>query len=76
MESEIDVGTTFKLTFKEPVGVEGQIVYESDYGSIIYNARTNGTGIVWKKQVTSEEYRILLSKALDVVRIYRTPFWI
>ncbi len=76
LESDLNVGTTFKVVFKEPTGVEGQIVYETDFGSIIYNGRTNGTGIIWKKQVTSEEYRMLLSKALDVVRIYRTPFWI
>jgi len=76
VESQPNVGTTFKVTFKEPAGVEGQIIYETDFGSLIYNARTNGMGLTWKKQVTSEEYRRLISKALEVVRIYRTPFWI
>lgn len=76
IESKLNVGTTFKVTFKEPTGVEGQTIYETDFGSIIYNARTNGMGITWKKQVTSGEYRTLISKALEVVRIYRTPFWI
>jgi signal transduction histidine kinase len=76
VESEPNVGTTFKVAFHEPVGVEGQTIFETDFGSLTYNARTNGMALAWKKQVTSEEYRKLISKALEVVRIYRTPFWI
>jgi hypothetical protein len=74
--SELDIGTTFKVSFPDNQEVEGQIVFESDFGSIFYNARTNCAGIIWKKQVTSEQYRTLFAKCLDMVRIYHTPFWI
>lgn len=74
--SELNAGTTFKVSFPGNQEVEGQIVFESDFGSIFYNARTNCAGIIWKKQVTSEQYRMLFSKCLDMVRIYHTPYWI
>jgi hypothetical protein len=74
--SELNVGTTFKVTFPGNYEVEGQIVFESDFGSIFYNARTNCAGIIWKKQVTSEQYRKLFTKCLEMVRIYHTPYWI
>ncbi|HEV8515959.1 MAG TPA: HAMP domain-containing sensor histidine kinase, partial [Cyclobacteriaceae bacterium] len=74
--SELNVGTTFNVSFPDNQEVEGQIVFESDFGSIFYNARTNCAGIVWKKQVTSEQYRTLFAKCLEMVRLYHTPYWI
>jgi len=50
--------------------------FESDFGSIFYNARTNCAGIIWNKPVTSEQYRMLFTKCLDMVRLYHTPYWI
>jgi two-component sensor histidine kinase len=74
--SELNVGTTFNVSFPDMREVEGQIVFESDFGSIFYNARTNCAGIIWKKQVTSEQYRTLFAKCLEMVRLYHTPYWI
>lgn len=74
--SELNVGTTFTVSFPGTHEVEGQIVFESDFGSIFYNARTNCAGMIWKKQVTSEQYRILFTKSLDMIKLYHTPFWI
>ncbi|HLZ16558.1 MAG TPA: ATP-binding protein, partial [Cyclobacteriaceae bacterium] len=48
VSSEPNVGTTFKVSFPEAVEIEGQIVFESDFGSLFYNARTNCAGIIWK----------------------------
>ncbi len=76
VESKLNVGSTFRVTFSDPIEVDGQIIFESDFGSIFYNARNNGAGIVWKKQVTSEQYRLLFSKCLEMVRLYHTPIWI
>lgn len=76
VSSELNVGTTFKVSFPEAIEVEGQIVFESDFGTIFYNARTNCAGLIWKKQVTSEQYRALFNKSLDMVRLYHTPSWI
>jgi signal transduction histidine kinase len=74
--SELNVGTTFNVSFPDTGEVEGQVVFESDFGSIFYNARTNCAGIIWKKQVTTEQYRMLFAKCLDMVRLYHTPSWI
>lgn len=73
--SELNIGTTFTINFPTTDEVEGQVVFESDFGSIFYNARTNCAGIIWKKQVTSEQYRTLFAKCLDMVRLYHTPYW-
>lgn len=76
VQSELNKGTSFILVFKKPEDIEGQICFDSDYGQIFYNARLNTAGINWKKQVTSEAYRELFNKSLDVLRIYNTPYWI
>ncbi|MBI3481795.1 MAG: HAMP domain-containing histidine kinase [Bacteroidetes bacterium] len=76
VQSELNVGSTFKVSFKEPTRVEGQVVYESDFASVIYNARINCTTVRWKGQVSSKEYRFTFMKCVDIVRTYRTPFWI
>jgi signal transduction histidine kinase len=76
VSSELNVGTTFKVSFKEPEEIEGQVVFESDYGSIFYNARTNCAGLIWKKQVISSEYRELFTKSVEMVKLYHTPYWI
>ena len=76
VQSELNIGTTFTLTFKKPAEVEGQICYDSEYGQIYYNARLNLCGIIWKKQVTSEAYRALFMRCLEILRLYNTPFWI
>lgn len=76
VKSELNQGTYFKVSFKEPNEVEGQIVFKSDFGSLFYNARTNCAGIIWHKQVNTEQYKFLFSKCGDIVRMYHTPFWI
>lgn len=76
VHSELNKGTTFTLEFMKPDDVEGQLCYDSEYGQIYYNARLNTAGIRWKKQVTSEAYRELFNKSVDVLRIYNTPYWI
>lgn len=76
VESELNGGTRFIIFFKHIDTVDGQICFDSEYGQIYYNARTNTAGIAWKKPVTSEAYRELFLKCMDVLRIYNTPYWI
>lgn len=76
VNSRLNTGTTFTLTFRKPAQVEGQICYDSEYGQIYYNARLNLCGIVWKKQVTSQAYRELFTCCLEILRLYNTPFWL
>lgn len=75
VHSELNIGTTFTLTFSKPADVEGQICFESEYGKIYFNARLNMCGITWKKQVTSNAYRDLFLQCLNMLRLYNTPFW-
>lgn len=76
IESALNVGTTFSIYFKIPESVEGQVCFESAYGTIYYNARTNTAGMVWKQQPTTEEYRTLFKKCYEIVRLYKTPYWL
>jgi hypothetical protein len=59
-----------------PRDIEGQMCFDCDHGSILYNARTNIMGLIWKRGVTSEEYRKLMNKCLEMMHIYSTPHWI
>ena len=76
LDSALNVGTTFSVYFKIPESVEGQICFESEYGTIFYNARTNTAGMVWKQQPNSEQYRTLFNKCYEIVRLYNTPYWL
>lgn len=76
VESELNQGTTFTIDIQLPRDIEGQMCFDCDYGSILYNARTNIMGLSWKRAVTSEEYRTLMTKCLEMMHIYSTPHWI
>lgn len=76
VESKPNEGTTFIISFKEPHEIEGQVCFDSEYGSIILNARTNTAGIKWKKQVNSQAYRELFLRSVELTKIHKTPFWI
>ena len=76
VESEPDHGTTFFVYLPIPTEIEEQLIFDTEYGSIFYNAKLNCAGIVWKKQITSEQYRTLFTKCLNIVKLYHTPYWI
>lgn len=76
VESELDKGTTFFVHMPILSTIEDQLVFDTEYGSIFYNAKLNCAGIVWKKQITSEEYRTLFNKCLNIVKMYHTPYWV
>jgi signal transduction histidine kinase len=76
VESELNRGTTFSINIALPRDIEGQVCFDCDSGSILYNARTNIMGLSWKRAVTSEEYRMVMNKCLEMMHIYSTPHWI
>ncbi len=76
VNSQLNKGSTFTVKFNEPAEVEGQIIFEKEFGYMFYNARTNCVGIVWKRQPSSQEYHLMYDKALEMVRLYHTPYWI
>lgn len=76
VNSHLNKGSTFTVKFNEPAEVEGQVIFEQEFGYMFYNARTNCVGIVWKRQPSSQEYHLMFDKAIEMVRLYHTPYWI
>lgn len=76
VKSELNQGTTFSVCLPVPTDIEGQLCYDSGFGTILYNARTNTMGLNWRRAVNSDEYRAMLTKCLEMLHVYRTPHWI
>ncbi len=76
IESEINKGTTFQITLPTPRNVSQQIFYDSESAKIYYDADINNTVIVWKKNITSMEYRRAFQAVLYTLKTYNTPGWI
>jgi signal transduction histidine kinase len=76
IESEINKGTTFLITLPTPRNVSQQVFYESESAKIYYDADINNTVIVWKKNITSIEYRRAFQAVLYTLKTYNTPGWI
>jgi signal transduction histidine kinase len=76
VESKPGKGTTFKLVFTQPDEVSKQIFHENDAVQLYYDGNLKITVIVWKRKITSEEYRDTFRRVLDSLKIYKTPGWI
>lgn len=76
VESEPDRGTLFRLVFPVPSDLDKQVFFENDSAQLYYDAHINNTVIIWKKNVTSEEYRKAFDSVLLTIRKYNTPGWI
>jgi signal transduction histidine kinase len=74
--SEPDKGTTFKLVFTQPDEVNRQIFHENDAVQLYYDGNLKITVIIWKRDVTSKEYRDAFTVVFNSLKIYRTPGWI
>lgn len=76
VESEINRYTKFTVYFRKPDNVSRQILYKQPHAEIFYDARINSSGVVWNGPVTSEQYRVVFHKCLDLVKAYNTPNYI
>lgn len=76
IESEINRGTTFKITLPTPRNVSKQIFFDSESAQIYYDADINNTVIVWKKNISGIEYRRAFQAVLYTLKTYNTPGWI
>ncbi|MBL7856529.1 MAG: hypothetical protein JNM57_02480 [Cyclobacteriaceae bacterium] len=76
VESELNRGTTFKIFLPSPVSVEKQIFFSNEASELAYDANLNVTVIHWKKNVSSEDYRITFTKVLETLKVYNTSAWI
>ncbi|MGE0772036.1 MAG: ATP-binding protein [Cyclobacteriaceae bacterium] len=76
VESEPDKGALFRLVFPTADGVSHQVFFENDASLLYYDAVINNTVIIWKKNVTSAEYRNAFERVLQTLRKYNTTGWI
>lgn len=76
VESEINRYAKFTVRLQKPVNIDRQLLYEEDHAEIFFDARINATGVIWKRPVTSEQYRLVFLKCLDFVHSYNTPNYI
>ncbi|MEO5979863.1 MAG: HAMP domain-containing sensor histidine kinase [Chryseolinea sp.] len=76
VESEINRFTRFMVSLKKPVNIERQVLTQEPYAEIFYDARINATGVFWKSEVTSEQYRSVFRKCLEFVISYNTPNYV
>jgi signal transduction histidine kinase len=76
VDSELNKGTTFRLIFPVPTDVDKQVFFENDSAQLYYDANINNTVIIWKKNVTSPEYRAAFECVLQTIKKYNTRGWI
>ncbi|MDW8331012.1 MAG: ATP-binding protein [Cyclobacteriaceae bacterium] len=76
VSSEPDKGTLFRLIFPVPADVSKQYFFENDAAQLYYDATINNTVIIWKRNVTSAEYRKVFEVVFETIKTYHTPGWI
>jgi signal transduction histidine kinase len=76
VESEVNCGTTFTIILPTPPDTSKQIFFESEAAQIYYDANLNNTVIIWKRNITSLEYRRAFQTVMHTLKTYRTPGWI
>lgn len=76
VESEIEKGTKFTLTFPKSTNLDEQILLDNKLATMYFNAPLNCIGINWKQSGSIEETKELLKKSIDFIKDYRTINWI
>jgi len=76
LESQVNVGTRFRLSFPRPDESDRQVFFENEAAQLHYDAEINATIIVWKKSISSTEYRSVFEALLNTLKVYNTPCWI
>lgn len=76
IDSKLDCGTKFILTFPEFKNVEEQVLLDNDIATISFNAALDSLACHWKRVGTKEESIALLQTCIDFVKAYHTPNWI
>ena len=76
IESEINKGTTFCLALPTPEAVERQVFLDNETALLYYDANINNTVIIWKKEITSDSYRLVFETVLNTLKTYNSPGWI
>lgn len=76
VQSELNIGTTFTITFPDVVNIDAQIILENEAAKLYFDAYINNTVIIWKRNISSQEYHEVFENVLQTLRTYNTPAWI
>ena len=76
VKSEINKRTIFSVYLAKPENIQRQILYEEPHARIYYDGKLNAAGIIWNGPVSSEEYRAVFQKAMELIRAYNTPAYV
>jgi signal transduction histidine kinase len=76
VDSHVNKGTTFTVYLAKPENIQTQILFEESYAQIYYDGKLNAAGIIWTGPVSSDEYRTVFRKCLELIRVYNTPAYI
>lgn len=78
VQSELGKGSTFMVSVPvvDKKLMERQIYYQSDIGTIYYDATRLVFALVWHQNPSSEEYRDIFQRNLEVFRTYPANQWI
>jgi signal transduction histidine kinase len=76
VQSEPDKGSAFHMVFSRPEEVTRQVFYETDAVQLCYDGNRNIVLILWKRDVSSKEFRETFEAAIASFQIHQTPGWI
>lgn len=76
LNSALNVGTTFTILVPGMEDIQNQMFFENECAQLYYDARTNCINIVWKRTITTKEYRETYETLLQTVRVFHSPGWI
>ncbi|AYB34453.1 sensor histidine kinase [Chryseolinea soli] len=75
VQSELNKFTEFTVHLRKPENVKRQMLLDEPYAKIFFDATVNSTGVIWRGPISSEQYRMVFSKALEFLQVYNTPNW-
>ncbi|MBK5277609.1 MAG: HAMP domain-containing histidine kinase [Bacteroidia bacterium] len=76
VQSKLGVGTTFTITLPVPETLREQILMDNSSARLYFDASLHAVCMVWKNEISVQEYNEFLTKAADFVKTFRTPNWI
>jgi signal transduction histidine kinase len=76
VSSELNKYTEFLFSVAIPPSLDHQIIESQPFADVIYDARINAMGIIWKNRPSSSEYRSIYRQALTLLQEYGTQNWI
>ena len=76
LNSALNVGTTFTILLPGPEDIQNQMFFENECAQLYYDARTNCINVIWKRTISTTEYRETYETLLQTVRVFHSPGWI